>query len=108
MDYKYSLMFTELADKQLDDILYYIQNDLSNPKAATDLGRKIFSTLDNVRNFPQSGTIYDNVFVTDKTVRWIAVDNYTVYYKVDEDNKQIIVICVIYSKRNIPEILNKI
>ena len=105
MKCKYSYRFTEKAEQDFDEILQYISVDLVNPAAAQNLGRKIFEQIDMVRAFPNSGTLVDNEFLSDKSVRKLSVDNYIIYYKVHYDEKMISVIRIVYGKRNLDEIL---
>jgi len=62
MEFKYSYKFTEKAEKDLDEILKYIKEDLFNPTAATAFFDKIFESIDNIRNFPLSGMLVENDF----------------------------------------------
>lgn len=108
MDSKYSYSFTEKAEQDFDEILRYISFDLANPIAAQNLGRKIFEKIDIVRSYPESCAIVDNEFLSDKTVRKLLVDNYIIYYKANHDEKIIIIIRIIYGKRNLDEIIKTI
>ena len=105
MECKYSYRFTEKAEQDFDEILQYISVDLVNPAAAQNLGRKIFEQIGMVRAFPNSGTLVDNEFLSDKSVRKLSVDNYIIYYKAHYDEKMISVIRIVYGKRNLDEIL---
>ncbi len=108
MEFKYSFRFTEKAVQDFDEILRYISEDLANPIAAQNLGKKIFDKIDAVRNFPESGAPIDNEFLTDKTVRKLLADHYIIYYKAHHDEKTISVIRIVYGKRNLDEILRNI
>ena len=105
MECRYSYQFTEKAEQDLDEILHYISVDLANPVAAQNLGRKIFEKIETVRFSPEVGSLVINDFLLDKTVRKIIVDNYIFYYKVKADAKIIVIIRIVYSKRNLDEIL---
>ncbi len=104
----YSYRFTEKAVQDFDEILRYISEDLANPIAAQNLGKKIFEKIDSVRSFPESGAPIDNEFLTDKAVRKLLADNYIIYYKAHHDKKMISVIRIVYGKRNLDEILRNI
>lgn len=108
MDSKYNYILTELALKDLDDILQYISEDLSNKQAAQNLGKKVFETIDTIREFPKSGMCVDNEFVTDKTVRKVQIDNYLLYYNVADSQNMLYVLRIVYAKRNLDEILKNI
>lgn len=104
MESDYSYKFTEKAENDLDEILRYISRDLCNPSAATSFGRKIFERIDAIRNFPLSGTLVENEFLSNKTVRRVAVDNYALYYVLSEKEKTVYVVRIVYAKRNLEEI----
>lgn len=104
----YSLKFTEKAEEDLNGILQYISDELSNPTAASVLAQRIFECIDNVRAFPESGLIVENDFLTDKSIRRVLVENYSVYYKADDKDKIIYLIRLVYSRRDINEIFKEL
>lgn len=108
MAFNYSYRFTEKAQRDLESILKYIDSDLNNRTAAQTLGRKIFATIDSARNFPESGKLVENEFLSDKTVRRLLVDNYTVFYKAEKKENTLYVLRIVYGKSNLDEILRKI
>lgn len=108
MDSKYNYILTELALEDLDGILQYISEDLSNKQAAQNFGRKVFETIDTIREFPKSGMFVDNEFVSDKTVRKVQIDNYLLYYNVVDSQNMLYVLRIVYAKRNLDEILKNI
>lgn len=104
----YSFKFTETAEEDLNYILKYISNDLSNTTAANILTQRIFECIDNVRVFPELGLVVENEYLTDRTLRRVLVDNYSVYYKTDDNNKIIYIVRLIYSRRDVNEILRNL
>lgn len=104
MAVNYSFKFTDKAEEDLNGILQYISDDLSNPTAASVLAQKIFECIDNVKTFPESGLLVDNEFLTDKTIRRVLVDNYSIYYKADDNKKLIYIVRLVYSKRDMSEL----
>lgn len=101
---EYGYRFTEQAETDLSGILQYIGEDISNPGAATALGRKIFENIDAIRHFPQSGIVVDNSFLIDKDVRRVLIDNYILCYKTADAEKVAYIIRIVYTKRNLDEI----
>lgn len=100
----YSFKFTAKAEEDLYNILQYVSVDLCNPTAASLLAKKIFECIDNVKTFPESGLLVDNEFLTDKTIRRVLVDNYSIYYKSDDNKKLIYIVRLVYSKRDMSEL----
>ena len=60
---KYSYHFAPDAFDDLEAALHYIERELSNPKAASDLAEKIFCGIEYVREFPDSGVKVDNPYL---------------------------------------------
>lgn len=105
---EYSYRFAQSAERDLDEILRYISIDLANPVAAQGFGRKVFEKIDMIRTFPDSCELVDNEFLSDKAVRKLLVDNYVLYYKADYSERTIVIIRIVYGKRNLDEVLKTI
>ena len=101
---EYGYRFTEQAETDLSGILQYISEDLSDPSAATALGRKVFEKIDAIRHFLQPGMVVDNHFLTDHDVCCVLIDNYILYYKAIDAEKVVYIIRIVYAKRNLDEI----
>ncbi|MBQ8380967.1 MAG: type II toxin-antitoxin system RelE/ParE family toxin [Clostridia bacterium] len=108
MEFEYLYRFTERAAIDLDEILKYISLDLGNPIAAGNFGKKVFEKIDMIRLFPDSCERVDNEFLTDKSLRKLLVDNYIIYYKPNYIQKIIIIVRIIYGKRNLDDVLKNI
>lgn len=104
----YNYVFTARAERDLNDILSYISEELCNPTATGKLANKIFESIDAVLAYPLTGKLVENEYLTDKTIRRILVDNYTIYYKCDDERKIIYIIRLAYSKRNPDDIAKSI
>jgi len=102
MAFKYK--FTQKASEDLDDVLNYISVNLCNHLAANDLFNHIFKTIDNIINFPLIYPIISNEFIRRKDVRKAIVDNYNLYYIVE--NNIIYVLRIIYNKRGLTKIIS--
>ena len=102
---KYSFKFAPKALSDLNEVLLYIEQELSNSKAAKDLADELFEKIDNVREFPLSGRAVVNEFIIDQTLRKFIVGKYIVFYKVNKEAKTIIIVRIVYGGRNIDEIL---
>ena len=97
--------FSPKALQDLEGILDYIQNELCNEKASEDLAIKMFEAIDVASKLPESGMKVDNEYIVDKTLRYLLVDNYKVFYKHDKKNNQLIIVRILYGKMNIDKIL---
>ena len=97
---KYSWLLTETAESDIDDTLSYIAGVLHNPEAATSFADKLEEELDALCKSPKNGRLIDNEYLRREDIRRILIDNYIAYYILDEKEKTIIVLRVVYGKRN--------
>ena len=51
MTSEFDYRFTETALRDLDEVLLYISEELNNPTAAINLGRKILENIDTLISF---------------------------------------------------------
>lgn len=108
MESKFCFQLTQKADADLDAIVSYIALELSNSKAAADFVSKLQEVIEEVRVFPESGSLVVNEFMLNKEVRRKLVGNYIMYYLPDFSEKTIYILRIIYSSRNIDEILRQL
>ena len=102
---EYSLKFTFKAEDDLDEINRYIANNLFAPEAAENLMDKIESDIMRLKAFP-----YSCSFVLDETLkkrgyRKLIIDNYIVFYLVSEQERQVIIMRILYGASNYQTIL---
>ena len=102
---KYDFVLTETAGADIDDIFGYISKDLVNPDAASDFADELEEKLYGVCKAPRSGHLVENEFMRRDDIRRVLVGNFTAYYVIDEEKKSIVVLRVVYSKRDQGKIL---
>ena len=93
----------DYSDSFIDDLnraIDYISNELGNYNAAKELYEKIDQSLSLLENFPYSCPIVPNAFIQKKDLRRKAINNYSLFYQVDEKNKIVLVLRLILSRRN--------
>ena len=100
---RYRLVFTEAAERDLDDIVKYISVELANPKAATDFLDHLAEISDDICLYPESGPKVDNEFVQ-KNVRYKIIGNYILYYLPQKEDKISYVLRIIYGRRDLRKI----
>jgi len=97
--------FTNKATEDLHELLNYISDVICNPTAAKLIFEHIFKKLDTLCSFLESCPVVDNDFIKTRDVRKAIVDNYLMYYVYDRENKIIIVLRIVYARRDVSEIL---
>ena len=105
MSNKYTLKFTVEAGKDLDEIFSYITGNLSSPVAAVDLIDKIENESKRLISFPLSGAVPRDDTLVKKGYRMLIIDNFIAFYIVDEENKLVKIMRIVYGKRNYLKLL---
>lgn len=104
----FKVVITRRAQNDLIQILDYISVDLSNPRAASDFLQKVEDATQTISEFPFSSQLYQPSFFNIQDIRFKVIGNYNMFYSVNEDDKIVEILTIIYAKRNIDEILNSI
>ncbi len=105
MESRYQYQFAKRAEADLDDIIRYIAVELMNPVAAGNFLDELQKVIDRIRMFPESGSLVLNDFIPDMGVRKKVIGNYIMYYLPDSDDQTIIILRIVYGRRNMDEIL---
>jgi toxin ParE1/3/4 len=93
---KYQVEFTSKAIADLEQIYVYIANELFNPDAAQRLLYKFEKQIMILSSYPFSSNIVQDSYLRKKGYRKLVVDNYLVFYLVDEISSKVRVMRVLY------------
>lgn len=105
MDDRYGLKFTPIAEDDLDSIFQYIGDELSAPQAADDLMDEIERQTMRLRDFPYSGSLVSDDILGGKGYRKLVIKNYIVFHLIDESEKQVVIMRILYGARNYENLL---
>lgn len=108
MEYEFNYRLSKKAEEDLDNIISYIAVELSNKKAATDFIKKLQNSIEQVCLFPENGAPVNNDFIFDIDIRKKIIGNYIMYYLPDLSKKIIYIVRIVYSKKNMDEILQQL
>ena len=97
------LKFTPEAKADLFGIFEYIAKNLTAPSAAENLIAKVETACERLTAFPLSGTIPRDDTLAKKGYRILIVDNFLVFYMVDQNNVKIM--RIVYGRRNYQRLL---
>ena len=92
--------FTNRAANDLDEIFHYIAIELDNPSAASSFMTKLEKLIDEITAFPKCGSLLDNELVPVNDIRKLPISNYMLYYRFDESDECIVILRIIYGKRD--------
>lgn len=84
----------------------YIAKTLLAPEAAAGQSRRIMEAVNALDNMPYRYSLYENEPWHSRGLRKLPVDNFIVFYWLNEKSKEVVVLHVFYGGRNIKEILN--
>lgn len=99
----YNLFYLPHALQDMVEIAEYIGVQLKNPKAASRLTDEMIKKAESLKQFPYANSVYIPIKPLEREYRRIFVRNYTMFYYIDEKNKEITIARVIYSRRNLEE-----
>ena len=105
---KYAIEYLPAALEDLKEIVRYIARTLQNPKAAENLAHEIIKKVDLLADFPYSAPRYTPIKPLEYEYRKLLVKNYFAFYRIDEMKKTITVALIIYAKRNIALLHEKV
>ena len=103
MENSFRLKIFPSAQADMEQIFEYIAVNLCNPSAALDQINDFEKAFDNVCAFPESCPNINNEYVKDKSLRKLIVNNYIAFYRIKNDEVQ--VVRVIYGMRNYEKFL---
>ena len=102
----YSIIVAEKAKKDIIDIFEYITFELYAPQAAANLINKLETAIKSLETMPFRFIKYANKNPKLKDIRMMSVDNFLVFYCPNKEDGIVNVFRVIYSGRDIDEVLD--
>lgn len=101
----YRLEYLPVAQRDMVEIVRYISGELQNPVAAERLAMELVNAAESVLTFPYALSAYQPIRSLKHEYRKILVQNFFVFYWVDEEKKLVTVARVVYAKRDISRLL---
>jgi addiction module RelE/StbE family toxin len=94
-------MLKPKALEDIDSIYEYVALELQNVDAASKLVEKLETAVISLELLPYRGTERKIGMFANKGYRQIFLKNFTIIYRVDTKKKQVIIVHVVYSKRDL-------
>ena len=101
----YTIEYLPIARRDMVDIAKYIGVKLANPEAAERLAEKMIEAAEKLTDMPYKCPVHIPVKPLRHEYRKLIVQNYIMFYWVDEDKKLITIARVVYSGRDYENIL---
>lgn len=101
----YKLVYLPIAKSDIDNIIHYVAINLQNKSAAKKLAESFIDGANSILDFPYGYSIYRPIGILKNEYRSIRIKNFLMFYAIDEKEKLVTVVRVLYQKRNINNIL---
>lgn len=102
---EYEVQYLPSAMQDMVDIIRYISHELCNPTAAEKLSDDFIKAADRLQLFPYASTAYAPIKPLKHEYRKLPVQNYMMFYWVDEEIKAVTIARVIYARRDYEKLL---
>ncbi|MCK5686401.1 type II toxin-antitoxin system RelE/ParE family toxin [bacterium] len=101
----YELKITTKASEDLNEIYSYIAGEISNEIAALNLMDEIEKNILRLKEFPFSCSYVEDIILKDKGYRKLIVKNYITFYIVNDKDKKVVIMRVLYGRQNYQSII---
>ena len=108
MSSTYEVKITKQALEQMEEIVSYISEELCAPDAARNLLMILEERISELSSMPKRAALIEEEPWKSQGIRKIIVNNFLVYFWIDEIHEKVQVIAVIYHKMDQAEQLNKL
>jgi toxin ParE1/3/4 len=102
---KYTIVISDEAKNDLRQIYNYIAVDLSAPVNAKGQLSRLEENILALSEMPKRFPLYQNEPWNSLGMRYLAVNNYVVFYIPFEDIKTVKIMRILYSGRNVDSVL---
>lgn len=96
----YDIDITKPAEKDLHEIGRYISEELLKPDKAVKVVDKIADEIFKLEEMPFRNAIVDDDKLASQGIRKFIIDNYIVFYVVNEEKKRVTVVRILYNRRD--------
>lgn len=101
----YRLIVSKEAHEDIGDIIRYIALELANPGAASGFLDDVDKSYRNVVDNPHMYCLCDDNRLRRDGYRKIVIKNYLILYRINDEDKSVLVVRIIYGGRNYAELI---
>lgn len=101
----YKVEYLPIALRDMVEIAEYISFELSNPMAADRLSEEMIEAGNKLAKFPYSHPAYIPIRPLKHEYRKLLVQNYILFYWVDEEKKLVTIARAVYAKMDYERLL---
>lgn len=96
---KYIIEITQKAENDLTEIGRYISKELLEPMIAKILIDRISNEILTLEEMPFRHALVLDRRLSQQGIRKMIIENYTVFYIVDEEKRVVTIVRILYSRR---------
>jgi toxin ParE1/3/4 len=100
MDIKYDITITESAQKDLENIYFYISEELLEDETASNIISELKEKIFSLDSMPGRYALVSDFSLAKRGYRHINVKNYIILYLVDEKKKNVTIARIIHGRMN--------
>ena len=101
----YKILVSETYHRDLKGIIHYIFYNFDAPFTASDLLDEIESTVSSLSTMPHRYGLVDDAYLRHKEFRKCLVKNYIIFYKVNKENKTVMIHRILHARQKWIDIL---
>ena len=103
----YKIKITKPASKDIRLIVEYLKNTLQNPSAAENLINEIEKGILALKDMSSKYTGVGDAYLSKNGVRCFSVKEYLVFYKIYENDKTVMIIRILFARRDWENLLKE-
>ena len=96
----YKVYISDAAYKDINDTVTYIANELLEPNIANKLMDTLLDAINSLSEIPHRHMLVDRADVCDYPIRMFSVENYIIFYLINENEKSVDIARVLYGRRD--------
>lgn len=97
---KYDIVIQKIAELDLDGIVEYIYNGLHERRIAFAVYKRITENICSLKEMPKRCSVIDEEPYKTLGTRRLIVDNYSMFYYVDDETMTIYILRILYNHRD--------
>ena len=101
----YKINFTAPARQDIKNAVQYIAFTINNITAAIALNTLAYAKINTLSDFPEKYPLVNDISLAHYQIRYIPVDNYLIFYRINKTKEEIQILRFLYAKSNWQNIL---
>lgn len=104
-EHPYTVVKTATFDSLLRDIVWYLRDVTEGVSASLDLIDKLEHAASQLEVFPRMGAVPASATLARRGYRRIIIGTYVVFYKVDDERRQVVLYGMFHNRRDYEALL---